>query len=394
MKGRKMKRKSLLLASLLIAAVIGNVDASRRTTVRPGVRRVVPRRNVPTAVDPTQIRTVKNVVLVRETCPGNIVATKLDDGKTLIGWKIKNQAQQWVGEGTFYTPSLQKMGPTVYYTMDSTYGQKATAFSDGKVLIAMPNKFVIINQQGKIVRGPTQYDDEKISDISVTTLSGGKTAVIAYHREVGPRGSGRYLVVSNGGKILVGPEVFGSQGKTTYISATTLPNGLINLAYNCSGSKTKVIDVFNNAIVGEHKFHAKRIYGIESVVLDDGNILLAYVDQDSKGQCMVVKPSGLKVSGPHGIHPEKVRTIRLAKMANGNVCLAFTLTNKACQCAIVDTNGQVIKGPNPVFDGYRIETESFDCVHLRDNMVMIPLSAIKSGSNDLADRIGAYAVVK
>ena len=62
--------------------------------------------------------------------------------------------------------------------------------------------------------------------------------------------------------------------------------------------------------------------------------------------------------------------------------------------AIVDTNGKVIKGPISFYDGYAIEHSYFDCVHLRDNMVMIPLSVRKLSSSDRADRMGGYLVVR
>jgi hypothetical protein len=200
--------------------------------------------------------------------------------------------------------------------------------------------------------------------------------------------------VNRSGNIIYGPVIFSDQGKTNCISAVALPNGLVHLAYNCNGSKTKVIDVFNNTIVGEHKFHFKLIYGIESVLLNDGNILLAYIDQDNHGQCIVVQPSGLKVSGPHEFFGESMSKIRLTKRQDGNVCVVFTTYKKNGLCAIVDTKGKLIKGPVSIYDGYIIENHSFDCIHLRDNMVMIPLSVRMMGSSSHTDREGGYLVVK
>ena len=392
-----MKKIALLFTSVLLIVIAVNLNGYSQPASRSVGQRAIPRvgrdRKIAKMVTPPEIAVIKNVVLVREWCPGHIVATKLDDGKVFVGWRIRNPAEQLVGEGTFFTTSLQK-SPTVYYTQGSTNQQKAKPFSDGRILIASDGGFVIVDDQRKIVKGQTRFDDEQITDVSVTPLSGGKTMLIAYQRLVEPRGDGRYVIVNRSGQIIHGPKIFSNKGKTNFISAATLSNGLIHLAYNCSGSKTKVIDVFNNTIVGEHKFHSKLIYGIESVVLDNDNILLAYIDQDLKGQCQVIQPSGKKVSGPHRLCDEQLHKIRLAKRKDGNVCVVFTTENNRGRCAIVDTNGKVIKGPVSLYDGYAIERSSFDCVHLRDNMVMIPLSVKKLGSTDRADRMGGYLVVR
>jgi len=391
-------KKTALLSALTFILVLGiGIQGYSQPASRSVGRRAVPQvgrdRRMAKIVTPPEIAIIKNQVLIREASPGSIVATMLDNGKVFVGWRIRNPANQVVGEGTFFTTSLQK-SPTVYYTQGSTNLQKAKAFSDGRILIASGGGFVIVDEQRKIIKGQTPFDDEKITDVSITPLSGGKTMLIAYQRLVGPRGDGRYVIVNRSGNIIHGPNVFSDKGKTNYISAATLSNGLIHLAYNCSGSKTKVVDVFNNTIVGEHKFHFKLIFGIESIVLDNDNILLAYIDQDLKGQCKVIQPSGMKVSGPHLLYGEELHKIRLVKRQDGNICVVFTTKKKQVRCAIVDTSGKVIKGPVPIYDGYSIDLHSFDCVHLRDNMVMIPLSVRKIGSDDYSDRIGAYVVVR
>ena len=71
------------------------------------------------------------------------------------------------------------------------------------------------------------------------------------------------------------------------------------------------------------------------------------------------------------------------------------LTNKGSWPDVhVDTSGKVIKGPVPIYEGYRLDDNKFDCFHLRDNMVMILLSVAKINSSDYSDRIGAYVVVR
>jgi hypothetical protein len=395
----KKMRKTILLSVLMFVIVLGNCIQGYSQPASQSVgHRAVPKigrdRRTTKFVKPPEISVIKNEVLVREASPRDIVATMLDDGKVFIGWRILNQTNQYLGEGTFLTKTLQK-SPSFYYTQGGVFQQRAGAFSDGRILIASGSGFVIVDDQRKIICGQTPFDDEEITDVSVAPLSGGKTMLIAYQRLVGPRGDGRYVIVNRSGTIIHGPSIFSKQGKTNYISAVTLPNGLVHLAYNCSGSKTKVIDVFNNTIVGEHKFHSKLIYGIESVVLNDGNVLLAYIDQDSNGQCIVVRPSDSKVSGPHEFYEENVGKIRLAKRQDGNVCIVFVTHQSRCRCVIVDTKGSVIKGPVPIYDGYTIKGgHSFDCVHLRDNMVMILLNVHKIGSSNYTDIMAAYVVVR
>jgi hypothetical protein len=373
----------------------GNSQPATRAVPRQAIPKIDRDRRAAKIVTPPQIAVIKKVVLLQRWCPSGITATLLDDGEVFVGWTIKDQADEIVREGIFYTKSLQK-GPSIYYSLGWTHHERVKAFSDGAILGASSGGYVIVSPEGKIATQKTAFDNEQISDVSVTRLSGGKAMLIAYQRTVGARADGRYIIVDRSGKIIHGPSIFSAQGRTQYISATTLSNGLIHLAYDCSGSKTKVIDVFNHTIVGEHKFHAKLIYGIESIVLDNDNILLAYIDQDSKGQCMVVQPNGSKVSGPHQFSngDEGIMKIRLAKRADGNVCLVFAVEKSRGRCAILDTDGKVIKGPITLYDGYVVENISFDCVHLRDNMVMIPLSVRKLGSDDLADRMGGYLVVR
>ena len=206
-----MKKTTLLFTSVLLIVVGVNTLSSSQPASRSVGQRAIPKvgrdRKIAKVVTPPEIAVIKNVVLVKEWCPRDIVATKLDDGKVFVGWRIRNQADQDVGEGTFFTTSLQK-SPTVYYTQGSTRDQKAKAFSDGRILIASDGGFVIVDDQRKIVKGQTRFDDEQITDVSVTPLSGGKTMLIAYQRLVGPRGDGRVpgSTGRSGGDALAGHE--------------------------------------------------------------------------------------------------------------------------------------------------------------------------------------------
>lgn len=73
--------------------------------------------------------------------------------KVFVGWRIRNPANQVVREGRIFTKSFQRI-PSVYYTQGSTNHQKAKAFSDGRILIASMGEYVIVDKQGKIIKGP------------------------------------------------------------------------------------------------------------------------------------------------------------------------------------------------------------------------------------------------
>ena len=141
-----MKKTTLLFTSVLLIAIGVNLNAYSQPASRSVGQRAIPKvgrdRKIAKVVTPPEIAVIKNVVLVREWCPGHIVATMLDDGKIFVGWRIRNPADQLVGEGTFFTTSLQK-SPTVYYTQGSTQNQKAKPFSDGRVLIASGGGYAI-----------------------------------------------------------------------------------------------------------------------------------------------------------------------------------------------------------------------------------------------------------
>jgi len=176
-----MKKTALLFTFVLMIVMSVTINSYSQPASRSVGRRAVPRggrdRKTAQIVAPPEIAVIRNEILVRGTCPARIVAAMLDDGDVFVGWRNRNQADQWLGEGTFYTKRMQK-GPSVYYTQEGFNRQKAKAFSEGRVLIAFENKFVIISKQGKIVRALTAFDNEEITDVSVTPLSGGKTMLM------------------------------------------------------------------------------------------------------------------------------------------------------------------------------------------------------------------------
>ena len=118
-----MKKATSLFALVTLIVIGVNIHSYSQPATRSVGQRAIPKlgrdRRTAKVVTPPEIAIINNQVLVRETCPGDIVATMLDDGDVFVGWRIRNPAEQVVGEGIFYTKSLQKR-LSVYYSLGGT----------------------------------------------------------------------------------------------------------------------------------------------------------------------------------------------------------------------------------------------------------------------------------
>jgi hypothetical protein len=147
---------------------------------------------------------------------------------------------------------MQETGKSVYYTdlKNDIFikNNSVTPFSDGNVMVAYEDKkdsrarFIIFNPEMKIIKGPVLIQSTAAECMSITRLAGGMTAMIAFYAPVGITGTGKFIIVNSSGDILGPPAVFSKEGLISGISAATLSNGLVFIAYHSGFSRSVIID--------------------------------------------------------------------------------------------------------------------------------------------------------
>ncbi|MFC1483073.1 hypothetical protein ACFL56_02320 [Candidatus Margulisiibacteriota bacterium] len=387
----------IITLCLIMACMCTTVSAAKKTI--KGTKTTIPK-GATQQTDESAIAILRNVQFTTEP-RYDIAVARLDNGKVRIAWETI-AGNKVAGESKLYTQSLQSIGTHVYHTTLKNEGKitehRAIAFSNGNVLIAynydkQKGAFIVINQQNRIIRGPVEFNNTNTPSIALTRLMGGKTVLIAYHRNQGSHGSGKCVVVNAAGQIINGPSTFNDKGLTHSISAATLTNGLIRLTYECGGGKTKIIDPYLQTIKNEKKFYSKRINGITTTALNNGNTLIAYIDTNGKGKCIVMDQKNTTRHGPHTIH-NNIRSIKSLKLNNGNVFMTFIAdSDEKGMCTVVDTKGNRIKEIKSIMEGYKFYQNTTAPALLQDNKVIIVFCASKKGSYS-SDVYTGYVVMK
>jgi hypothetical protein len=322
---------------------------------------------------------------VNKAHPINVAVKRLDNGSFFAAWEECLANDKFTGVATLYADNMQEKGKSVYYAdlKNDIFikNNSVTPFSDGNVLVSYEDKkdlrarFVIFDPEMKIIRGPVLIQDAAVECMSITRLAGGMTAMIAFYAPVGMTGTGRFIIVNSSGDILGPPAVFSKEGLISDISAATLPNGLMFIAYHSGFNRSVVIDQNGNVIRPMSVYYAKYASRITAIPLDNGNIMVTFRDEQEKPRFVIIDPQGKVIGSPGYLFNGTVDDVIPVKLNNGNVMAAITpVVNgypAALSLTVISQTGLSVKEPKVIINDLLIAACNFQIAAVKKDMALI-----------------------
>lgn len=277
----------------------------------------------------------------------------------------------WVGE-------IIKLIPAKSYRKDYIIdglslpekGEKLNLWNTNKMF---SDKYII--NGGKVSYAST-------SDIGMTGLKNGNI-FIGYKDAY--QGDARFAIYTKDGKT-VKPETVYATGSTYYNVPLTLPNGNVFLIFvegNNSKSEGTVIvfDQEGNVVKDRKIIVASGMAYISAVLLDDGNIFIAYT-QSGSGKIMIVDQEANIIKSAVTFTTSTTTDISATKMKNGNIFIAYkryysSNDYRGFHC-IFDQQGNFVKNDTEL---YSKQTNKIQATALNNGNVFI--SFIESSTYNL-----------
>jgi hypothetical protein len=210
--------------------------------------------------------------------------------------------------------------------------------------------FVIHDPDGAEVRGPTIFNQEQTSYISVSPLLNGHF-VIAYSNF---ENYGQFIMYNAAGDVVVDEQSF-HDGQSDYISTTTLHNGNFVIAYRHGADNGgdrgafKIYEPDGTFVFGTDFTDVIRgnLNHISAETLSNGNFIIAFNDLEfNYGKYVMYDQSGSEVGFDIYFSFAAVADVSTAALTNGNFIIAFNDT------------GNLNYGTFMIFDSSKEEVKS------------------------------------
>jgi hypothetical protein len=306
-------------------------------------------------------------------------------GKLTIGGGLLSLASSTIGDGTpgggltingngtstgtFVAPTYMTTGGVALgagWTRESIWNNSIGALSGTYGLTTDQTNF-------RELTAPNVFESASTWEISATTLQNG-SVLIAY-RDSGNGGFGTFAIYDPAGNEVKAPTVF--EGAETYdIAATTLQNGNVLMAYRDVGNggfgTFAIYDPSGNEVKAPTVFESASTYEISATTLQNGNVLMAYRDTGNSnfGTFAIYDPSGNEVKAPTVFESASTWEISATTLQNGSVLIAYRDSGNSNfgTFAIYDPAGNEVKAPT-VFEG--AETYDIAATTLQNGSVLM-----------------------
>ena len=229
-----------------------------------------------------------------------------------------------------------------------------------------------INQTTQVInQGDTNaFQSSSTQTISATTLDSSRV-LVAYSNYGNARyGTARVLSIS-GTTITVGTDFIFSSGQTYDISATTLDNGKVLVAYrnyeNADYGTARILSISETTISAPSSafvFQSSYTQNISTTTLDSSKVLVAYRNQGNSGYgtARILSISGTTISAPTSafvfFNTQAISNTSSVTLDNSKVLVAFRNTNNGRGTArILSISGTTISAPTSAFE---FETQNID----------------------------------
>lgn len=350
--------------------------------------------NLITPVDTNSFKVIKTGEIEAPNGASCYATSTLPDGKVMLAWStIYPNAH---GEASLFTPTLTPHSKVVYTKNDaggmvSFTDQKAVSFVNGNVLIVYFHqckddadkmqskvKYVVINNEGRIVRGPIELDFQPKDDFSLSNLNVTSEDYVSHiYFTEGYNTSGRGYANKNNDTYYVSIDILGNichPVRKVLSDYNVFATPAVYLARNANGGHFlayKSRDLFvhsypysNYSLEGlSWKQQAIRnVYDLEPIAINSiGNnkAMLFYTDgkttlnANNRLVCSIADENGvgeMKVVTENQFNQALVKTLSLK---DGSIFILNRDRSSASEQfamfgRVIDKEGNVVKGPFPV----------------------------------------------
>jgi hypothetical protein len=345
---------------------------------------------------------------VKDYVPYCPTIARLGNGEIFTAWEeVLLETNKHAGVATLWTEDMQGTGKWVYYTEfmpELSIGKnQVIPFSDGNVLVIYENqrdyktRFVIFNDKFHLAKGPVQIN-ESATNMSATLLAGGKLALIAFYSKDGtPANSGKFSIINSTGDILVPPTVFTTKGMIDDLSVALMPDGLVVIAYALGFGRTIVVDQTGNIIRPETVFYPNTTSYLTAIPLDNGKIMVAFQNKSLQPACQIIDSQGKNAGAAIILHDAAVSGMRAVRLNNGNILIGYIdgeNSGAGIVLTMLDQTGKTTKGPTRVLDGWNLEYKHYDMMAVKENMALIIHGAFRQPKGQAYEKRNGFLLVK
>lgn len=227
----------------------------------------------------------------------------------------------------------------------------SSVFGNGNVLIAYSDSgnekygtYCIFSETGEVMLSPTTFNSVETQYIKTATLKDGRI-IICYYDVTNTNGC--FIIVGEDGGIELTEVIFYSS-YTYETSPVVLENGNIFIAYAQSNQGTYAIySIDGTKISGGYFNSGAQSYENSACLLKNGNVFIAFKDGGNSGYgSFVIKdPTGDTIKSKTVFHKWITEYTSCCTMNNGNVLVAFqdASDSKHGKFVIIDQEGNIIQ---------------------------------------------------
>lgn len=377
------------------------------------VRKVKP--NLPAKVVPMKPQTQPGnqglfQVALRVDIPGkelhrSSVLVRRDDGRFVLAWEEFNAKMELLGQAQLLDENLLPASGAVATTnpRPEYFGEvhQAVAFANGNLLVAFNEtkdarvKLGLFDSRLKALKGLFPLSPSPVSHLVLTRLSGGNTTAAIYFD-----GQMRMAILnSQGGFELQPTSVIGDVHSESIrgLAATTLPNGLILVAYTPAFLTTALLDSLGNNVRPPKRVATNpQATGLSLLPLEGERVTIGFIDtRDDKmlPTLVFVNPQGDLVGGFNRLWEHGVEWLRPVRLSGGNLFAVLAPSGSPAGMGLglmlTDASGRVLRGPSFIETNFYFYARSQSLMALSGDRALLFLS----GYND-SRTTSAFMILK
>ena len=358
-------------------------------------------------LDPNKFSISKAGIIDSAFAFTRIACTQFPNGKILTAWEKFTPDNKCVGEAVIFSEDMQYLS-SVYYTnpADSYLIDEniALALDNNTAIIAYVDKiahnakYVVIDSNGAILKGPIVFCDSYADSISLTFLPGRKTVLLSYQKLLDITGRGEFQILNEAGERVLGPVIINTKGYTTDIGAAIV-DGTIWFDFTCGYAKSKIFDLFGNLVRDDVQFGVKKVGPNQPFVMENGNILLVHVNNSSQGMSLILGQDGSMITNPFPFTSDSLINLSASKLSSGNIFVLYTYvpspgSDYNSRFTLLDKNGNRIKDLTGVSEDLNVWSDMVSYTILKNGKALIIYGGTqKNASHILIKQLTSYKII-
>ena len=266
---------------------------------------------------------------------GNIYSksiVKLANGNLLLAYT--DGGSSGYGKFVIYNQKTGTFGAAVTFSSTRTYyAPKAIALDNNNIMIVYRDnsngdtgEFVIYNQDGTLVKSATIYTSNAIGTYNdVVKLNNGNVMIV--YSDATDNSYGKFVIYDQDGNLVKEAITFEGTGACTpYNGTAVLRNGNVFIAYKYASESGKFViyDQDGNLVKGATVFTSVGCQWTNSLVLDNGNVFLAYISNENNDGKFVIYDQNGQLVKEATTFKNNINELYTKKLPNsGNVFMCY-----------------------------------------------------------------------